>query len=198
MNPGFVPPHLSLEFLAKAGMFHPHLPNLAGKFFHQPFIVITWWRAFTSKFNTANELLLNRLRMCNCNNNQCYSSECRWFGMGMKMFKNMKKINISGKTMIYMVQFNHLSFQPFPTPNILFSLSLFRLSQLNIYLFAYCRHDLSELSAAKYLAIIYNDSNINIQKRAIYTQSYRWRYTLAAEQCQCTFSLSIAENTQSL
>lgn len=31
MNPGFVPPHLSLEFLAKAGMFHPHLPNLAGK-----------------------------------------------------------------------------------------------------------------------------------------------------------------------
>lgn len=33
MNPGFVPPHLSLEFLAKAGMFHPHLPNLAGKIF---------------------------------------------------------------------------------------------------------------------------------------------------------------------
>lgn len=33
MAPGFVPPHLSLEFLAKAGMFHPQLPNLAGKLF---------------------------------------------------------------------------------------------------------------------------------------------------------------------
>lgn len=33
MSAGFVPPHLSLEFLAKAGMFHPHLPNLAGKYF---------------------------------------------------------------------------------------------------------------------------------------------------------------------
>lgn len=32
MGHGFVPPHLSLEFLAKAGMFHPQLPNLAGKF----------------------------------------------------------------------------------------------------------------------------------------------------------------------
>lgn len=31
MPPGFVSPHLSLEFLAKAGMFHPQLPNLAGK-----------------------------------------------------------------------------------------------------------------------------------------------------------------------
>lgn len=38
INPGFVPPHLSLEFLAKAGMFHPHLPNLAGKFFHVFFV----------------------------------------------------------------------------------------------------------------------------------------------------------------
>lgn len=71
--------------------------------------------------------------------------------------------------MIYMVQFNHFLHRTF----FPLSLSLFRLSQLNIYLFAYCRHDLSELSAAKYLAIIYNDSNINIQKRAIYTQSYR-------------------------
>lgn len=26
-----MPPHLSLEFLAKAGMFHPQLPNLAGE-----------------------------------------------------------------------------------------------------------------------------------------------------------------------
>lgn len=71
------------------------------------------------------------------------------------------------------------SIQPFVVSTISYTehsflfLSLFRLSQLNIYLFAYCRHDLSELSAAKYLAIIYNDSNINIQKRAIYTQSYR-------------------------
>lgn len=31
MTHGFVPPHLSLEILAKAGMFHPQLPNLAGK-----------------------------------------------------------------------------------------------------------------------------------------------------------------------
>lgn len=31
MGPGFVSPHISLEFLAKAGMFHPQLPNLAGK-----------------------------------------------------------------------------------------------------------------------------------------------------------------------
>ncbi|XP_037039552.1 transcription factor LBX1 [Bradysia coprophila] len=30
MSHGFVPPHLSLEILAKAGMFHPQLPNLAG------------------------------------------------------------------------------------------------------------------------------------------------------------------------
>lgn len=32
MSHGFVPPHLSLEFLAKAGMFHPQLPNLAGMY----------------------------------------------------------------------------------------------------------------------------------------------------------------------
>lgn len=33
MAPSFVPPHLSLEFLAKAGMFHPQLSNLGGKAF---------------------------------------------------------------------------------------------------------------------------------------------------------------------
>lgn len=49
-------------------------------------------------------------------------------------------------------------------------------AQLNIYLFDYCCHDLSELWTTKYLGIIYNDSNINIQKRAMYTQSHH-RYT---------------------
>lgn len=40
MTPGFVPPHLSLEFLAKAGMFHPQLPNLAGKTQNKYFILL--------------------------------------------------------------------------------------------------------------------------------------------------------------
>ncbi|XP_031618273.1 brain-specific homeobox protein [Contarinia nasturtii] len=52
MNPGFVPPHLSLEFLAKAGMFHPHLPNLAGGL-HMPHAMLGKTRrprtAFTSQ-----------------------------------------------------------------------------------------------------------------------------------------------------
>lgn len=48
MSPGFVPPHLSLEFLAKAGMFHPHLPNLAGKFFQKESF---FFRNFSRKEN---------------------------------------------------------------------------------------------------------------------------------------------------
>ncbi|XP_055325102.1 brain-specific homeobox protein isoform X2 [Sitodiplosis mosellana] len=52
MNHGFVPPHLSLEFLAKAGMFHPHLPNLAGGL-HMPHAMLGKTRrprtAFTSQ-----------------------------------------------------------------------------------------------------------------------------------------------------
>lgn len=53
MAPGFVPPHLSLEFLAKAGMFHHQLPNLAGKRFNnlEKCYSITFWTSYNGHFN---------------------------------------------------------------------------------------------------------------------------------------------------
>lgn len=156
MNPGFVPPHLSLEFLAKAGMFHPHLPNLAGKFFH----IFFFFYAFKSS--------KGRFWFAPFNSAQIF-----------KYFKDEKRnsldLTIERRYIVgamYKCTFYN---------NFHFS------AQLNIYLFDYRRHDLSELWASKYLRIIYNDSNINIQKRAIYTQSHH-RYTTRTSRMSCIWT----------